>query len=100
MFQMFIGLYVSLPFVMALSMKNQLSTVWRIVYALPMLLALLAVLGSGDKATCQGLLLASLFLAWVIRPLGGKFVFGQVHLSHFLVHGIISLLLVFGLFFF
>ncbi|MTB63548.1 hypothetical protein GGG87_00795 [Streptococcus sp. zg-86] len=104
MFQFLIFLYVTLPFLVALWMKERISVLWRLLYALPMVVAFVALLGSVilsfHQTLVQGLLVVSVLLAWLIRPLVGKFVFGQMHLSHFVVHGLISLLLVLGLFFF
>ncbi|MGT2715678.1 hypothetical protein [Streptococcus respiraculi] len=100
MFQFLIFLYVTLPFLAVLFMKERVSALWRLVYAIPVFLVFLALLGQVDRVVSQGMFIASLVLLWLIRPLVGKFVFGQVHLSHFLLHGLISLLLVLGLFVF
>ncbi|GGE24282.1 hypothetical protein [Streptococcus himalayensis] len=100
MFQFLIFLYVTLPFLSALWMKERISALWRLVYAIPVSLVSLALLGQFTRVVSQGMFITGLVLLWFIRPLVGKFVFGQVHLSHFVVHGLISLLLVLGLFFF
>ncbi|MEW4355067.1 hypothetical protein AB1I63_09510 [Streptococcus pneumoniae] len=97
MFQLLISLYVALPLLASLSMKARFSKAWLVLYAIPVFLAILAcILVSHHKE----LVVASLVLTWLIRPLAGKFVFGKVHLSHFIVHGVISFLLILGLFFF
>ncbi|MER0124110.1 hypothetical protein ABPH35_10780 [Streptococcus sp. ZJ93] len=104
MFQFLVCLYVTLPFCAALLLKERVSVLWRLLYALPMMVALVALLGlfmlPFHQSLVQGLLVVSILLAWGIRPLAGKCVFGQMHLSHFFVHGLISLFLLVGLFFF
>lgn len=37
----------------------------------------------------------SLCLAWVIRPLNGHFIFGRIHFSHLVIHGMVSLGLIY-----
>lgn len=85
-----IVVYVGLLVPAALSYRSKLPNWLLVLYALPALLCL--GFWSQKWNFCLALLLACL-----VRVLGGRILFGKNHLSHFLSHLLISVLLIAGL---
>lgn len=83
--------YLSLLPIAAWTYREQLSRWLLIAYACPVLICCLFL-------TSVWSFLLGLFLACGVRVVGGRMLFGKNHLSHFLVHFLISLILVLGLF--
>lgn len=83
--------YVGLLVPAARSYRSKLPNWLLVLYALPVLLCL--AVWSQNWNFCLALLVACL-----VRVLGGRILFGKNHLSHFLSHLLISVLLIAGLF--
>lgn len=69
-----------------LSLRGRMPRFLLMCYTLPFCVALSGLV-FGSR-----LFLLGLVLALILRPLGGKILFQKIHFSHFLVHGMISLL--------
>ncbi|ASW50483.2 hypothetical protein ACSBRS_009845 [Streptococcus suis] len=88
-----IVLYLGLLPVSAWVYRKQMPKWLLALYACPVLLSLLG------WQTSWGFLLG-LALACGVRVLGGRLIFGENHLNHFLSHLAVSLVLALGLFMF